>query len=294
MIDRQLAGTVHPNGTTLVLLLTAVLLSLGFLYPLEVGKLTTRLTSVKLGGVLELALREVERSVAVERLPETEEYGSTPIPPLKRTGTTQGDLDEVRACLVDRLTWLARELELDAGHAADVVQQLRTREFLDAQQASFAMDLVTAGRADIASLPGGVQEQYIDRAWRFANALRPTVFDRAVRDDLRHHGWFIADFKQIIPGHRPDFLASADGRWVLVAARIALDCDSAVNEKSGQIAKTKRRWRLEGGAPISLAARVIVIPENSDAPESDGAPAVVKRPRLSDSLDRIAPRPGLA
>jgi len=102
VIDRQLAGKLHPDGTTLVLVVITLALVLGLVFPRQFEQFIERMTSLKVGG-FELGLREVERSSVVERLPEAEEYGTQPIPPLKPTGTTEGDLDEVRVCLVSRL-----------------------------------------------------------------------------------------------------------------------------------------------------------------------------------------------
>jgi hypothetical protein len=64
------------------------------------------------------------------------------------------------------------------------------------------------------------------------------VFDRAVRRVFDDEDWFIADFKQERPDHRPDFLAMRDGIWLRVASRVALTCDSATNRREGQIIPT--------------------------------------------------------
>jgi hypothetical protein len=236
-------------------------------------------------------VREVERSTVVDRFPDVEEYGTTPVPPLKRTGTSRGDLELIRSCLSQRLNWLALELTLNGGSdEADVVQELWKLDLLDEALARFAMDLISPADADISSLPGAVQEDYIDRGWRFANRIRPVVFDRAVRRDLRRSGWFVADFAQPA-GHRPDYLASANNEWFLIAPRVALDTDSASNEETGQIAKTRKRWERDGAPGLSLTGRVIVIPRETEAPELDGDPHVIKRPGLLDLLGHLSGQP---
>ena len=81
------------------------------------------------------------------------------------------------------------------------------------------------------------------------------MFDRAVRRVFDDEDWFIADFKQERPDHRPDFLAMRDGIWLRVASRVALTCDSATNRREGQIYKTRERWEGLSGRPLgSLVA----------------------------------------
>src|SRR4051812_22000529 len=155
VVDRQLAGDLHPDGTTLALLLIGVALSLGLLYPAHFDELFGRLTAFKVGS-LELNWSEVEGSEAGEQLPkagESVQYGTAPIPPRKKTGSTSGDLEVIRRELVDRLHWLAVEVSIGSTDPPEIVQQLRAQELLDDQQAGFAMDLLTPGYEDISRLP---------------------------------------------------------------------------------------------------------------------------------------------
>lgn len=174
VIDRQLAGRIHPDGTTLALLVLALVVAGAALYPDRMEDLIGRVSQVKVGSV-ELGLREVERSTVVERFPEAEEYGTAPVPPLKRTSSTEGDLNQVRNCLVQRLTWLAAELDIPDTDPATVVQNLRTEVLLEEDQAAFAMDLLTPAYGKVSSLPEPLREQYVERGWRFANRLRTSV-----------------------------------------------------------------------------------------------------------------------
>ena len=300
LIDRQLAGKIHPDATTLVLIAIGLALIFGLLYPRGSEQLIKRLSILRFGALEVGFLHQVERATVVNRFPDNEEFGVKEIPPRKRTGSISGDLREPKDLLTDRLEWLGRELtdllnqeglRADAATPADLVQAFCRQELLDCEQARFALDLLAPDGSDLYSLPRALAEEYIDRAWAFANRLRPAAFDRAVRRDFRKAEWFLADFKQESPHHRPDFLATREGRWLLVAPRIALTRDSASNEQDGQIALTRRRWsnRPNLGGP-SLDRWVIVIPDFTEAPESDapGEPAVIKRSRLPSFLRGIS------
>ena len=297
-VDRQLAGKIHPDSTTLALVVVALVLLIVLAFPAELRELMGRVTHVQVGSFA-LGFHEVERSVAVDRFPGAEEYGARPIPVMKRSGTTEGDLDQISDRLQQRLRWLANELELKSStpeienlDALEIVNALLDKRLLDDDQAQFATDLLAPNQDDVLGLPSIVRENYVRRGWRFANRIRATVFDRAVRRDLDTPNSFIADFKQETDRHRPDFLAALNHKWFLIAPRVALDADSDTDHENGQIALTSERWMRENGPSISLSGRVIVIPRTSDASEREGdgtgLPRVVKRSNLADRLALLA------
>ncbi|MHB8657438.1 MAG: hypothetical protein ACYC91_05705 [Solirubrobacteraceae bacterium] len=255
VIDRQLAGKLHPDATTVGLVVVVSVLVVVLLYPRELERFLERVSNVKVAG-FEVGLTQAERARVVDRLPPVEEL-ETPIDAMKRTGTVVGDLYEVRKRLTDRLTWLGKELlPLNSVRAGDVLRWLVSLELVDADQARFVIDLLLPELSDLPSLSEAEQEKYIKRAWDFANRLRPNVFDREVRAEFRDRGWTVADFKQK-PNHRADFLATTNNRWLLVAPRIALDENSgSPGVIGGDDTRTRvRSHRSEPGDVLAASAR---------------------------------------
>ena len=282
LLDRQLAGKLHPNATTIALVLLAILLVIVLLYPHELKRFIERIGSLRVGS-FEVGLTQAERARVVYHLPREDEL-KTKIPKLKRTGRVLDDLYVVRKSLVDRL-WLGKELQFKADGAGDVLRQLRTIDLVNDDQARFAADLLLPELSDLPSLPSDEQDLYANRGWDFANRLRPNVFDQAVRASFRVARWRLLDFEQS-PEHRADFLANANATWLLVAPRIALNHDSDTNIDDGQIAKTIRRWtETEPSPPVPVDHRLIVIPKSRAPTLKHGDIIVERRQDLHRLLD---------
>lgn len=276
LIVVQVHHDQKPNGTTLGMLVLAVVLLVGVLAPRAAARALKNVTKVKVAGV-EISLEhERARAEAVARkLPRRDE--SVEVGPRPKSGDPAVDLLRVRDIARQRLRFMRIRLgwgpELDYP---DILAWLHQRELLDTDEIRVLLDLLYE---PVETWPREVREPYLDAMWPFVKRLAAVIFDRHVRGRLKAAGWKIADFDQP-DDHRPDFLAFRDRESpvAVVAARVGRP----------QRSLEPARKRLAGELPDGATDRLIVVPRERDVPD-DGRYETVRIVPLSDLLSEVIP-----
>jgi hypothetical protein len=238
-----------PDGTSLALLALAVALVFGLLAPRQTARTIERVTNFKLGGMLEIGFNAAVQAEMV-KVPAYEEDGAA------EERDSQGYPEIVkelkrRLRFVHAITDYGKAIGREDSYR-ELVHALAADHLLDHDQAQFALDLVSERDLGLSALPTAALEEFLDAAWSFAARFAFVVWDRYVRDELWERGWVVADFRQS-PGHRRDFLACWNGRWILMSARVG-------GEKR-PYRYVETRNRLERSEfQVAVAGRCIVLP----------------------------------
>lgn len=239
--------------TTLALSVLASILVFALLAPRQTGRAITRITSFKVAGV-ELGLQTVTSAERVEP-PGVEGDGFV----VNREDRGYGEIvEEIRRKLrfVWNITGLRNEVADNRAYH-EIAWRLRAEGLLDDAELNVIMDLISERDYALSGLPSEAQDDFLDAAWAFATRFGSMVWDRYVRRELKRTGWLVLDFAQA-PGHRPDFLAHWNGKWVLVAPRVG------GSKKVSHFPSTRKRLvRYVFSLPI--AGRCIAIPPQRKA-----------------------------
>ena len=242
----QLIGIVKVDGTTLVLVVLALVAAVGVAMPDDVVAFVSRLTSLKVGS-FEVAFVEKQRAERVIRtLPLQED--DVPVRKRPQTGDEVVDVMRVRAMARRRLRFIRvglLNLESDFSYI-DILSHLHHEELLGTEEVRVILDLLDEAIKD---WPADSRDDFLEAAWPLASRLAAHVFDRHTRNELDRAGWTVADFKQS-KRHRADFLASRGDEVIVAAARVA---------RAGTSLKTVRK-RLSGKMPPQAKRRVIIVP----------------------------------
>lgn len=137
---------------------------------------------------------------------------------------TSQEYDDVVEELRNKLEFVRLIVDLqDEVKAEDdyvgIATRLHADGLLEDAELQFVLDLVCERDLGLSKVSDSAREEFLDAAWEFAVRLGSMVWDRYVRRRLAEHGWVIADFRQR-KGHRPDFLAHRNSRWIVMAARV--------------------------------------------------------------------------
>jgi hypothetical protein len=245
------------DSTTVALAAIMIALLFAVLAPLQTRYVLRRITGFKVAG-LELGLAEIKRAERVRPLPgenDGVEVGERPL-----TGDAQTEYRKVVDQLKSRLrfTWdilaLGQSGEIKKTAYVPIAEQLRGAKLLSRDEEKFIFETLGGSDLQVADWSAVTSDEFLDSAWEFATRFGPLIWDRYVRRELEKRDWLVADFQQQ-PGHRRDFLGYWNGKWSVLAARVA-----GTDAHPDPLEATRRR--LEEFAHGELVAgRRIVIPD---------------------------------
>jgi hypothetical protein len=243
-----LSEKVTTDATTLVLVVIGLALVFGLVMPRAAADLFGRMTQVKVGG-FEVSLERKRAQRVRRQLPRMDD--DVPLTSRPLTSDEAIDVLLVQDVARQRLRFAKSSLlglSSDFDYP-DILAYLRESELLNTDETRLILDLLYGSIAD---WPEEEREPFLDAAWPVVRRLAPTIFDRYVRNALQEAGWRISEFPQE-PGHRPDFCAYRDGRWIVAAARVADPWKSL---------KPSRK-RLAGEVPSDVSKRVVIVPDSA-------------------------------
>jgi hypothetical protein len=269
----------EADSTSVAFLGLAIVLLFGVVAPTQTSDLVRRITTFKFAGV-ELGLSDIKRAERVRPLPREDD--GVNIRPRPQTGTPDGDYQAVVKELQGRLrfVWdiLPVKQDIKKTDYVGITQRLRTESVIDRDEETFILHLLEEARLELGDWSTATQEGFLESAWQYAIRLGPLVWDRWVRQQLSAAGWILANHQQR-RGHRPDFLGYREGRWAVMAARIA-----GPEDKPAPLDASADR--LSSFEPQELVSgRVIVIPDIREGSVNRIGVEVVK---LGDLLDSPA------
>jgi hypothetical protein len=247
-LSRDPADQSGLTTATLILIVLAALLLFLLVAPGSMRDLFQRMANLKVAGVLEVGLQTVARAEILQ----PPAIGDEQDPP-ERNGEKLRDIVKK---VESKLRFLHVIIHMHADprpirSERQIARWLEMEDLLTADEAQFALDLISKRELGIEALAEQEREELLDAAWAFAVRFSFTVWDRYVRRQLQNDGWVVADFPQT-RDHQPDFLAHRDGRWAVMATK--------VGEKGGYSYVTTRN-RLENmRQKVSLAGWCIVFP----------------------------------
>lgn len=245
----------------------AIALVIGFfVIGLLVGYLYTRLKLQQAfaesdrGAFGEREVAEIQRAERVRPLPGDDD-GVT----VKKRPKSAG-IEEISKRIKDKLRFVRKILDwepaVDETEYRGIAEKLRVNDLITQDEEQFVLELL-AGDLDLRGWPDDTAREFLDSAWIFSVRFGSLVWDREVRKRLQASGWFIADFQQA-PGHRPDFLAVRNGRWVAMAPRISGTPDQPFNHS----VTARRLSEIDPGEKIE--GRCVVIPDIREGTVADG------------------------
>jgi hypothetical protein len=265
----------EADGTTLGLLVLLLLLLFTVLAPAQTSRVLRRITNLKFAGV-ELAISEVKRAERAK--PPPHEDDGVPVD-WSSTGDPADDYRLLHERMTERLRfcWVILNLRqqdwLKQDDYAQIVYDLRNKDLLTGDEENFVFDVLEQDWSDFSEWTSRTRDAVLGAAWTFATRFGPLIWARYVRnelaklDDLRR--WFIADYDQK-PGHRPDFLAYRDGRWAVMAARVA-----GAEGQPEDLHKTQKRLASFTPEPL-ISGRRIVIPDEREWSYDAGEVKVIR------------------
>jgi len=247
-LSRDPADQSGLTAATLVLIVIAALMLFLLVAPGSMRDLFQRMANLKVAGVLEVGLQTVARAEILQ----PPAIGDEQDPPERNGERLRDIVKKVESKL--RFLHVIIHMHQDPRpirSERQIGRWLEMEDLLTADEAQFALDLISKRELGIQALAEQEREELLDAAWAFAVRFSFTVWDRYVRRQLQNDGWVVADFPQS-RDHQPDFLAYRDGRWAVMATK--------VGEKGGYSYVTTRN-RLENmRQKVGLDGRCIVFP----------------------------------
>jgi hypothetical protein len=167
-----------------------------------------------------------------------------------------------------------------------IVSSLTNEALLTPRESRLCLDLLGDLYKRLDELEKEDCEDFLARAWEFANRFASRTFDRQARIVLVNSGWQVVDFKQSC-GHRPDFIILQERTRALVAARVADPRETAI-ETGERIADVK--------FPLPEMRRLVVVPDHVDNlwAQVDDPPIRVHERVLLMRVGQLAAEPELA
>lgn len=222
--------------------------------PARCGELLGKISSLNVGGVVEVAFKEQKEAQRVaDRLPEIDEVeDDVPVRERPRTDHAVSDVLAVREMMQKRLRFIRDALlcsGADKQAFDDVVADLRQQDLIRPDEASVIFHL---SGDSLPSWPEKSREQFLDSAWKLSVRFATHIWDRMVRTQLDEiEGVLVSGFDQPRT-HRPDFqVTTASGEAFIAAARVAVS-EASLDDVNARLTRESK------ALPIP---RVVVVPK---------------------------------
>jgi len=268
-------GKLHPDATSLTLLVIGGALITAIFAPKAVMAALGQTESLEFFGVK--VVRHIDAAERATRdLPDAadELRDGVKTSERPRTGSVEGDLEQVAEVMRKRLRFVRDAILHDPSDIGEGVMVVRLAELglLNDDEVDLITFVFGDAREELPEWSTDKRDRLLDYAWRLGTRFATTVFDRHVRRRLRDNDWFICDYDQPL-GHRPDFLVNHATTWAVLAARVGAPASTVDTTR-------KRLASIE--VPTGVTGRAVVIPDREEGAQErlEGPVAVIKLKRL--------------